>query len=292
MLIEGVLRRQAGVISRDQALAEGLSPAAISRLLSTGRWEQLHRGVYLAADRDYTDRASLHAAALRCGPRATISGIAAAWWHELWPRLPGVVEVTVPQERRIRTAAPEIRLRRRDLANIDRVDLGGLPVTALPLTVLEAAVALGAEGSRLLDGALQRRVRFETVCRAHHRNLGRRGSAAASRLLAAAADRAASRAERIMAGLLRDAGLTGWVRGHWFGGYELDFAFERQRIAIEVDGWAWHWDVDRFGGDRRRQNALELAGWTVLRFTWHDLTQRPDAVVAEVRAALAAKSAR
>jgi very-short-patch-repair endonuclease len=54
-------------------------------------------------------------------------------------------------------------------------------------------------------------------------------------------------------------------------------------LAIEVDGWAWHHDVERFRRDRQRQNALVLAGWTVLRFTWHDLTQRPGEVVAEIR---------
>jgi hypothetical protein len=30
-------------------------------------------------------------------------------------------------------------------------------------------------------------------------------------------------------------------------------------------------------------DALVLAGWTSLRFTWHDLTNRPGAVVAEIR---------
>jgi very-short-patch-repair endonuclease len=86
--------------------------------------------------------------------------------------------------------------------------------------------------------------------------------------------------------LLRDAGLAGWVRGHWLAGFEPDFAFPGRRIAIEVDGWAWHWDVERFRTDRQRQNTLELAGWTVLRFTWHDLTHQPAQVAAQIQAAL------
>lgn len=89
-----------------------------------------------------------------------------------------------------------------------------------------------------------------------------------------------------MIALLRDAALTGWVRGYPVDHYLLDFAFVVRRIAIEVDGWAWHSDVARFRHDRQRQNALVLAGWTVLRFTWHDLTQRPATVIAEIRAAL------
>jgi very-short-patch-repair endonuclease len=90
---------------------------------------------------------------------------------------------------------------------------------------------------------------------------------------------------------MRAAGITGWVRGYWFGGGELDIAFPALRVAVEVDGWAWHIDLDRFRGDRRKQNALELAGWMVLRFTWHDLTERPEQVVAEIKAALAHRSA-
>jgi very-short-patch-repair endonuclease len=289
-VIEGVLRRQVGVISREQALAAGLTSAAIGRRLAAGRWERLHPGVYIAADRELNDRAWLYAAALHGGESATVSGVAAAWWHELWPKTPDTIELTVPQQCHV-AARPGLRIRRRDLSNLDRVNHAGLWVTSLPLTVLEAAVALGPDGSQLLDRALQRRVHFETVHRAHCRNIGRHGSAAAGRLLTAAADRAASQAERVMIGLLRAANLTGWERGHWVGGFELDFAFPRQRVAIEVDGWAWHWDAERFRHDRRRQNGLELAGWTVLRFTWHDLTNRPAEVVAEIRRALASRAA-
>jgi len=57
----------------------------------------------------------------------------------------------------------------------------------VPLTVLEAAVA-GPDGSELLDRALQQWVHLEMLCRVHERNLGRRGSAEAAALLAAAAD--------------------------------------------------------------------------------------------------------
>lgn len=138
----------------------------------------------------------------------------------------------------------------------------------------------------MLDRALQRRVTFPAVHRAHCRNQGRRGSAETSRLLTVAADRAASHAERLLVRLLRAAGITGWELGHPVQGYLIDLAFPRQRVAVEVDGWAWHVAADRFVDDRRRQNALVNLQWTVLRFTWHDLVGRPDAVVHEIRVAL------
>jgi very-short-patch-repair endonuclease len=62
----------------------------------------------------------------------------------------------------------------------------------------------------------------------------------------------------------------------------LDFAFVAQRVAIEIDGRAWHTASDRFQNDRSRQNRLVLLGWTVLRFTWADLIGRPDEVIRQV----------
>jgi hypothetical protein len=52
--------------------------------------------------------------------------------------------------------------------------------------------------------------------------------------------------------------------------------------VVEVDGWAWHVDPERFRADRRKQNALVRDGWGPLRFTWHDLDQRPRSVADEI----------
>jgi very-short-patch-repair endonuclease len=100
------------------------------------------------------------------------------------------------------------------------------------------------------------------------------------------------------------------VLGHPFEHWRIDIAFVRERVAIEIDGWAWHMDVDlsqppdpgtprhraaceegprltaALRSDRHKGNALVRARWDLLRFTWHDLTNRPDYVVEEIRAAL------
>lgn len=143
----------------------------------------------------------------------------------------------------------------------------------------------------MLDRALQRDVALADLREAHSRNLGRAGSAAAAGLLRSACDRAASEAERVAIALLREAGVDGWKRGYRVESYEIDLAFPASRVAIEVDGWAWHSDVERFRHDRQRQNALVLAGWTVLRFTWHDLINRRVQVIAEIRGVLGVRPA-
>jgi very-short-patch-repair endonuclease len=231
------------------------------------------------------DVARVRAAWLWAGESAAVSGAAAAQWHGMPARTPALVDITVPTRAGPRSR-PGVRLHRRDLPAPDVADVRGLRVADRGLAALETAVAL-PDGSAFLDRALQRHVPFAEVYGAYCRALGCRGSASMGRLLIAAADRAESAAERLLVRLLRDAGVTGWVLGHPFGPHKIDVAFPGAKVAIEIDGWAWHVDQDRFVGDRRRQNALVRAGWTVLRFTWHDLTGAPRSVVAQIVAALA-----
>ena len=80
----------------------------------------------------------------------------------------------------------------------------------------------------------------------------------------AAADRADSAAERVIVKLLRGAGITGWEVGVPFGPWTIDLAFPDAKVAVEVDGWAWHVDVDRFRagpaqGQRARPRGVDAA---------------------------------
>ena len=63
-------------------------------------------------------------------------------------------------------------------------------------------------------------------------------------------------------------------------------SFEQlQRGDIEVDGRSAH--ERHFVRDRRRDATLSAAGWVVVRVTWWDLTERPDALVTQIRQLLA-----
>ena len=134
-----------------------------------------------------------------------------------------------------------------------------------------------------MDSALQRHVDLPALWKAHLNNKGRHGSPAARILLRAAEDGTRSAAERLLAKLLRDAGITGWKTNYRVAGYTADFAFPGPKLILETDGFAFHSDVDDFNNDRVRQNALILAGWQILRFTWLDLTEYPDRVIAQVQ---------
>jgi very-short-patch-repair endonuclease len=281
MRIDDLLARQAGVISRDQAIAAGLSRDTVDHRLRLRRWRPVHPRVYLVNGHRADDEVKVRAAVLWAGDGAVLSGVAAAWWHGMAEHPPAAVGLTVARRRHPRSRSG-VTVRRRELAPEDLVERRGLAVTARPLTVLEAAVELGAPGGELLDRALQRWVAFPEVYQAYCRNLGSHGSAAAGRMLVAAADRSASVAERLLVRMLRESGAAGWHCGFPVGGYAVDIAFPAARVAVEVDGWAWHMDAKRAQEDKRRQNALVRQGWTILRYTWHDLTGRPRSVLAEI----------
>ncbi len=290
MLIEELADSHGGVLTREQALRGGLTLRQVQHRVRTGLWIKLHPGVYLVGRREPDQQECTRAAVAWAGSGAVASGLTAAWWWQLRDWAPGAAEVTVPRARSPRVTA-RVSVRRRNLDPADRVVLRGLPVTALPLTILDAAAALGGDSGRpLVDRALQHRVSFAELHAAYCRSFGRHGSPWLGCVLGQAADEASSDAERVLHRLLRGARIVGWVANHMVAlagtEYWIDVAFVARRLAVEVDGWAWHSDVDRFAQDRRRQNALVLAGWTVLRFTWHDLMSRPQAVVAEIRAAL------
>ena len=284
--IDRTVQRQAGVLAHAQAVQLGLSARTVQRRVRSGAWHELYPQVYLVNGHRRTDEVRVRAAWLWAGREpAAVTGPAAAYWHGMLDRAPGAVEITVPRATH-RLPPPGVVLRRRDLERADLVRVRDLWLADRSFAALETAVAL-PDGSTFLDRALQKHVPFPALYRSYCRNLGRRGWTEAGRLVAAAADRADSAAERIVKRLLREAGITGWVVGHRFGPHLIDLAFPVARVAIEVDGWAWHVDVERFRADRRKGNALTRAGWTLLRFTWHDLVSRPTEVVAEILDALA-----
>ncbi len=278
---EHLLVRQAGVVSLAQALACGISRSTVHRRVRDGTWVLLHPGVYLVGGHRLTDEARVRAAWLWAGGEpVAVTGPAAAYWHGMLDRAPAVVELTIPSARRLRPQ-PGTAIRRRDLSYADVMGTRDLWLAAKPLAALETAVAL-PDGSQFLDRALQQDVRFPTLYRCYCRNLGRHGSAAAGRMISSAADRAESAAERLLVRILREGGVTGWVLGHPFGPYRIDLAFPAQRVAIEVDGWAWHVDAVRFARDRRKGNAITRGGWDLLRYTWHALDGTPAEVLAEI----------
>lgn len=270
-----------------------MSRAAIAARLRSGEWVRGPSGVLRAADHPVTPRSRIRAAMLSLGDDATLVGRSAAFWWHLTDVAPADIEIAMPHGTRARPR-PGVRLIHRGVPPQDRVVVDGIAVTKKPATVLAAVATLGLlPGARLMDRALQAGVDLAALREVHLRTAGRHGAAIASTLLVLAGGGARSEAERTAHSHLRRAAISGWTANHEFqlrgyGQAFLDLAFLEHRVLVEVDGWAYHRGLRAFLRDARRQNALVLNGWTVIRTNWFELREHPEEFVRNVRDALAA----
>lgn len=287
MELASLARRQGGAFTRAQARDAGLSDDQIDRRLAERRWSRLANGVLVEAATPLTRSTQLWTCVLAAGPGAAIASLSAAWlWG--WAADDGLVHLVVPPGRRRRLPA-EARPRRTAVDASAVVRLRGLPVTNQVWTLADCLRQLPrSRAAEVLDRSQQRGA--PSLLQVAAALPARGAGSAQARALLRAADGSRFEAERRFLQLLRRAGIDGWVANHpvRVAGrrFVLDVAFPDLHIVIEIDGFAYHHDPVRFQRDRQRQNLLVGAGWLVLRFTWHDLVERPDVVVAEVQAAI------
>jgi 5-methyltetrahydrofolate--homocysteine methyltransferase len=84
---------------------------------------------------------------------------------------------------------------------------------------------------------------------------------------------------------LRDRRLDGFKfrRQHAIGRFVVDFCCPERRLIVEVDGPAHDQQAER---DQARTEALQAAGYRVIRYTNDAVDQRIDSVLADLRRAL------
>ncbi|MGI8817111.1 MAG: DUF559 domain-containing protein [Pseudonocardia sp.] len=292
-----VARAQGGVFSVRQARLAGFSRQQIDYRRRSGQWRPVFGRVLCHVSAQPGDAAALWAALLCIGDvhRAAVShGCAARLWG--MPVVDGPIEITVAGARTPRVSGAVVR--RCPLPSADVREYEGVPVTSRARTIFDCLLTLPGDQARtLLDRSLQRGWTSPAELRDRLAGArGRIGVAQARRLVEQSEPGVYSDGERRLVRALRRRRVEGWVANFRtvVGGRRvvLDVAFPLHRVAVEVDGWAWHTDPERFQRDRSRQNALHLTGWTVLRFTWHDVADHPDHVVDVIVSALAARSGR
>jgi very-short-patch-repair endonuclease len=76
-----------------------------------------------------------------------------------------------------------------------------------------------------------------------------------------------------------------------FATVHLDAAVPELKIAIELDGAAFHGSAQDRERDTRRDVALAALGWVVLRFSYRRLTTEPAACRREILRVCAAREA-
>ena len=173
----------------------------------------------------------------------------------------------------------------------------GIPVTTMHRTVVDLAASLDRDQlAAVVDEAVLRRITTlrwiqQTVDRLGGR--GRAGTKLLNEILQERSDDAVpnGQLERRFIRLLDQGGIrrpikqfplrlpNGRIRHY-------DFAYPPNRLILETDGYRFHRLKDNWQRDLDDSNQLSEIGWRLLRFSWEDVTQRSDQVIAAVKKAL------
>lgn len=284
-----------------QLLDAGVSGRTVGRRAADGSLPRVAPGVYRAPGAPRTWHQQVLTACLTEGELAVASHRTAAALWGLDGFRPGIVEVTTPLW--LRRRRPGVRVHEStDLEACDHSERLAIPVTTIERTLIDlGAVVHRHKVEQAFDDALQRHLTTPEAVRdrfVHLARRGRRGVGVLRPLLEKRLGRSeppSGEFERRVARLLVRAGVRAprfehvVITANGVFVARVDLAYPDLRIAIECDGHQWHSGRQCRQADLDRQNRLVLAGWTILRFTWEDLVERPDLIIERVRAALAAE---
>lgn len=296
------MRRQYGLVSREQALADGLTEGQIKYRLRTGKWATEARGVYRHAAVRPTALSRLLAVCLAHSALASHRSAAALFGVDGYTL--DCVEIVVPPGRSLTVHGVTVH-ESTQMGLARPTERRGVPCTGLPRTVLDlAAVVSRKRLDRTIDAVLRdRQLRPSDLygVLASHARRGRTGCGALrASLEARLGDDPVPLSEwsRMVQDLLVDAGLGRprleyrICRADGSLVAQVDLAYPNRRLAIELDSVQYHLNRESFVSDPRRRNRLMVAGWNVLTFTWDDYINRPADLCLTVAATLDSASRR
>jgi very-short-patch-repair endonuclease len=279
-----LLSTQCRIADRGQALGAGFSDRQIEHRVSTGKWQRVYQGVYATFSGPLPREARLWAALLLAGEGALLSHETAAEVQELADKPSRTIHITVPLNRN-----PAQRRQRRGIvfhrSSQSQPEFPGtakLPRTRIQDTVLDLsatsatfdqaygwiarAVSRGLVTVSMLRDALdaRRRIRWRAWLADSLQESKDGVNSALERRYVRDVERAhglpaAQRQAR------REIGGKTHFRDNWYAEY---------RVAVEIDGPAYHRD-EQVQRDKDRDNLnLAVDGAKTLRFGPVGVTER------------------
>jgi hypothetical protein len=288
--IAALATRQHGAVAHRQLRELGLTNREIGYRLEVGRLHRRHLEVYSVGHALLSREGRWMAAVLACGRRAVLSHWDAAALWGLTPARGDRIHVATPSRSGRDPERARIRLHRiGTLRDEERTATDGIPATTVARTLLDIAPRLRP---RAIEDAIAQAARLGVfdrwaVLRCLEEHPRQPGSPALRGVLDAiegrgAADLRSSLEVRLLQ-LCDDHGLPTPAANVRIAGFLVDFAWPGTRLIAETDGFAYHGSRAAFERDRDRDQQLTLAGYTVVRFTYRQVTETPEAVAHRLR---------
>jgi hypothetical protein len=287
--VERVLGRLAarshGVVTRTQLLRAGITRDEIGQRIRSGALVREHRGVYRVGHRAPSVEARYLAAVLAAGDDARLSGRAAAHMFGLVKGPLPPPEVATPHKRRI----DGVTIRRTRLDPRDTTTYRGIRTTTVPRTLTDLAADLSLDA--LARAYHEAAVRFKTTPAQVDAALQRRprcpGAATLRAVLHGDARVTLSALEKRFLELLPEHGLPVPHTNRPAGSHYVDCRWPAQRLTVELDSYRFHSSRHAWEQDRRRDREARARGDELRRYTWGDVFEEPDTMIAELRRLLA-----
>lgn len=287
-------------VARTADLADRVDRHTVGRWVRAGRLERPHPGVLVLPERAGEWRVRALAAVLATDGVLSHASALTVWG--LAPALPHV-HVSIPATRR----APVLEdVTAHRVQRLHRTAWGPYPVTSVARAVVDSWGLAHGRTAPPRSAVLARAAVIETLRdgRAHAQDLwaqtrlrpGLPGRGALARLIAAVEDGSHSELELWgVEHVLRGPGMPEFVQQHpvRLGSrtLRLDAAVVALKVAVELDGAAFHGSAEARERDTRRDVALAALGWVVLRFSYRRLTTDPEGCRREILAVCRARDA-
>lgn len=291
----GVAEHHDGVITYAQALAAGYSPQQIKDRVTAGAWDRMQPRTFRIRGAPNSWKARVRAAIADNEHLVASHGTSAALLDLERAACYTPIEVTRPGPGRPRRYGDVLVHRSRTMEAIDLTTRGGVRCTTGERTLIDLARRQApVEVLATLDDAIGRRVADREVLFRRSTALvrGRKGVTTIVHATAPGAEAAfRSWLERTASAVFSAAGLPPARFNH-----ELRIATRTAfadvwwppDLVVELNGLRFHDLLDARRRDSRRNNDLTIGRYRVLVFTYADIVNRPNYVVATIRRALAA----
>jgi very-short-patch-repair endonuclease len=278
-----VAARQHGAIKASQL---GVSRSTISRWVRERRLHPKYRGVYAYGHPHLSREGEWMAGVLAGGDGAALAGMCCAALLQITRWEPKEIEIIVPGHRR-----PQAGLRVRTCRTLDPRDItivNRIPVTTVARVLVDLTDNRDADdlAAMIHEAAYRGKFSLQATYAAMERANGRHNLGVleeALRLHASGSAGSRSRLEKRFKRLVRGAGFPEPRINTIVNGFEVDAYWPG--VCVEVDGLG-HRRPRTQAEDRIRDAALTAAGYTLLRFTEHDIDHRPGGILAVLTAAL------
>ena len=259
-------------MSREQLHGLGFNDEQIARRERNGELHQLYADVWAVGHRNVTPLGRLNAALLSCGRTSFLSHRTAAALHGLRQVNVHAIEVTMVGARARARQGLTIHRTAKPPEPQDLRAVGHLRYSAVLRMLIELAPReTPAELDRLITEAVRKQLlRPDAIEAALQRHARRPGLARLKKALAAyrpRPDRKSNLERAFDAWLLEHPEIPEPERNVYINGWEIDCWWPHQRVALELDGRAYHVAVAEMDRDRLKDTKLQIMGVKPMRVT-------------------------